>query len=73
MEDYFKMKKCHELKECVVSFRVRPSVKKDFLMLCKMMGYSQSDMFELLVRLGKEKFFDLYPEFSADFDASQVK
>ncbi len=43
-----------ELKSVAVNLRVKGSVKERFDLLCKKLGYSQSDFFEILVDLAEE-------------------
>lgn len=43
-----------ELKSVAVNLRVKGSVKERFDLLCKKLGYSQSDFFEVLVDLAEE-------------------
>ena len=43
-----------ELKHVAMNLRVKPSVKERFEVLRKQLNYSQSDFFEVLVRLAEE-------------------
>ena len=43
-----------ELKSVAVNLRVKESVKNRFDILCKKLGYSQSDFFEVLIDLAEE-------------------
>ena len=43
-----------ELKDVAMNLRVKPSVKERFEVLRKQLNYSQSDFFEVLVRLAEE-------------------